>query len=90
MASLLIPRRLLLPQKWMHELTELRCFTGIVNQLGKFSPQIALLSKPLRELLSTKRVWSWGPDQDVAYASGSLTDTEIHYAQIEKKALALT
>ena len=35
-------------------LTELR-WMGMVNQLGKFSPNIARLAKPLCELLSTKR-----------------------------------
>ena len=35
--------------------TELRRFMGIINQLGKFFPQIAELSKPMRELLSSKR-----------------------------------
>ena len=34
-------------------ITELRRFMGIVNQLGKFSPHRAELSSPLRELLST-------------------------------------
>lgn len=49
--------------------SELRRFIGMVNQLGKFAPQIASLSKPLRELLSTKRVWSYiGLDQEDAFA----------------------
>lgn len=48
-------------------ITEMRRFMGMVNQLGKFSPQIASLSKPLRELLSTKRSWLWGPDQEAAF-----------------------
>ena len=38
-------------------ITELRRFMGIINQLGKFSPRIAELSSPLRELLSTKNSW---------------------------------
>ena len=33
---------------------ELRRFLGMVNQLGKFSPVMAELTKPLRELLSKK------------------------------------
>ena len=44
----------------------LRRFMGMVNQLGQFSPHIAEISQPLRELLSTKRAWTWGPDQDRA------------------------
>ena len=48
--------------------TDLRCFMGMANQLGKFSPNLAELSQPLRELLSTKRVWSWGPPQEKSFA----------------------
>ena len=40
-----------------HNITDLRRFMGMTNQLGKFSPNIAELSQPLRELLSTKKAW---------------------------------
>ena len=43
-------------------------FLGMVNQLGKFSPRIAELSQPLRELLSTKQSWVWGSSQEQAFA----------------------
>ena len=46
--------------------TELRRLMGMVNQLGKFTPNIAEISQPLRELLSTKMMWLWGPPQDEA------------------------
>ena len=36
----------------------------MVNQLGKFSPNIAELYKPLQELLSAKKAWLWTPTQD--------------------------
>ena len=36
--------------------SDLRRFMGMVNQLGKFSPRLAELSQPLRELLSIKNV----------------------------------
>ena len=39
----------------LKSVSELRRFLGMVNQLGKFSPNIAELSKPLRELLSAKK-----------------------------------
>ena len=47
--------------------TDLRRFMGMANQLGKFSPNLAELSQPLRELLSTKRVWSWGQPQEKSF-----------------------
>ena len=122
------------------DVSGLRRFLGMVNQLGKFSKDLAELTKPLRELLSNKCTWLWGPAQDeafqqvkselikptilalynpetdtivsadassyglgavllqksdstwkpVVYASRSMTETECHYAQIEKEALATT
>jgi hypothetical protein len=48
--------------------TELRRFLGMANQLGKFSHNLAELTTPLRELLSTKNVWIWGPNQEKAFA----------------------
>ena len=47
--------------------SDLRRFMGMVNQMGKFSPNIAEISKPLRELLSVKRAWLWGAEQDRAF-----------------------
>ena len=41
--------------------SELCRFLGMVNQYGKFSPNIAELSKPLQELLSAKKAWLWTP-----------------------------
>ena len=40
---------------------------GAVNQLGKFSPNVAELSAPLRKLLSTKNAWLWGPEQETSF-----------------------
>ena len=48
--------------------SDLRRFLGMVNQLGKFSPKIAEMSQPLRELLSTKKTWLWGPQQESAFS----------------------
>jgi len=47
--------------------TDLRRFMGLVNQLGKFSPLIADISQPLRELLCSRRAWVWGPDQERSF-----------------------
>ena len=47
---------------------ELRCFMGMANQLGKFSSSLGDLTQPLRQLLSKKSSWIWGPDQVQAFA----------------------
>ena len=47
--------------------SDLRRFLGMVNQMGKFSPNIAELTQPMRELLSSKRAWLWGPEQEKAF-----------------------
>jgi hypothetical protein len=51
-----------------NNVTELCRFMGMANQMGKFSPRPAELSQPLRELLSTKRQWSWDQSQERAFA----------------------
>ena len=48
--------------------TERRRFIGMVNQLEKFTPNLALLTKPLRELLSKNMAWLWGPTQEEAFS----------------------
>ena len=50
-------------------ITEVQRFLGMVNQLGSFSQRLADLSQPLRELLSTKRAWTWGSDQEQAFTN---------------------
>ena len=52
-----------------NNVSELRRFMGMVNQLGKFSPNLADLTQPLRELLSKKHAWLWGTDQEQAFAA---------------------
>ena len=46
---------------------DLRRFMGMVNQMGKFSPNIAEIGKPLCELLSMKRTWLWDSEQERAF-----------------------
>ena len=48
-------------------LKELRGFMEMANQLGKFSPNLAECSQPLRELLSPRKSWVWGPTQEEAF-----------------------
>ena len=46
---------------------ELRRFMGMVNQLGKFAPNLSDITEPLRVLLSKKNSWHWGPAQTRAF-----------------------
>ena len=62
-----------------NNVSELRRFMGMLNQMGKFSPNLASITQPLRELLSTKSTWTWGPAQDEAFkmAKAELTKPTI-------------
>jgi transposase InsO family protein len=39
--------------------TELQRFLGMINYVGKFIPNLAARTKPLRELLEKKVAWNW-------------------------------
>ena len=47
--------------------TELRRFMGMINQMNKFSPNIAYISKPLWELLNSKTSWTWTSAHEEAF-----------------------
>ena len=49
-------------------LTDLRSFMGLVNQLGDFTPDIAKHAEILRPLMSPQRNFTWTPDHDTAFA----------------------
>ena len=46
---------------------ELRRLLGMVNHVAKFAPNLAEISKPLRDLLKKDSEWIWGPDQEEAF-----------------------
>ena len=47
--------------------SDVRRFLGMANQLGKFLPSLAEISKPLRDLLSKNNMWIWGNAQIEAF-----------------------
>ena len=49
-------------------ITELRSFMGMVNQLASFSPHISATATPLRDLLKTRNNFLWLPEHDKAFA----------------------
>ncbi len=46
---------------------ELRRFMGMVNQMSKFAKNLTNITQPLRDLLSKKNAWHWGPAQESAF-----------------------
>ena len=46
---------------------KVRSFLGMVKQLSKFTEHLADKTKPLRDLLSKKRSWTWGHAQESAF-----------------------
>ena len=46
---------------------ELRRFLGMVNHVGKFIPNLADTSKPLRDLLKEENEWTWSHQQEDAF-----------------------
>ena len=48
-------------------LTDLRSFMGLVNQLAEFTPDITSAAQHLRPLMSPKRQFLWTPDHEEAF-----------------------
>lgn len=46
---------------------DVRRFLGLVNQLSKFSPNLAETTQPMRELLVKERAWVWGQPQQSSF-----------------------
>ena len=40
---------------------------GMVNYVGKFSPNLAELTGPIRDLLKAENMWMWGAAQKCAF-----------------------
>ncbi|CAM1326481.1 Uncharacterised protein r2_g3548 [Pycnogonum litorale] len=49
------------------DISGLKSFLGMANQLGKFTPRLADLSKPLRDLLVKDTAWVWDQPQKDAF-----------------------
>lgn len=49
------------------DVSDLRRFLGMVNQMGKYLPNFARISKPLRDLLSKDSSWIWDVTQKKAF-----------------------
>ena len=60
--------RAILEMQEPKNISKVRRFLGMANQLGKFSSSLSDLTKPLHDLLNTKSDWQWGPAQVKAFA----------------------
>ena len=58
--------------------SDVRRFLGTVNQISKFAPNLAEVTRPLRELLERHVVWHWGQQQQNAFAD---IKTSLHQPQ---------
>ncbi|XP_061127410.1 uncharacterized protein K02A2.6-like [Syngnathus typhle] len=59
--------RAVIAMKEPSNVSEVRSFLGMVNQLGKFISGLAEKDKPLRDLLSKKNQWVWSHAQQNAF-----------------------
>ena len=59
--------------------TGIRRFLGMINQLGKFTPHLAEITKPMRDLLSKNNDWTWGHARQRCFAQlkESLTSAPV-------------
>ena len=48
-------------------ISELRQFLGMANQMTKFSPSMTEMTKPFYDLLSKKNAWVWADSQQQAF-----------------------
>ncbi|XP_043217351.1 uncharacterized protein LOC122379318 [Amphibalanus amphitrite] len=47
--------------------TDLRSFMGLTNQLGGMSSELAHAAQPLRDLLKARHLWSWTAQHEAAF-----------------------
>ena len=50
-----------------NNVTEVRRYLGMLNQMSKFVLDLSSKTKPLRDLISAKNLWTWGPNQQRAF-----------------------
>lgn len=49
-------------------ITDLRSFIGLVNQLGGFSSDVAAAARPLRDLLKQHQIWNWNEHHETTFS----------------------
>ena len=51
------------------DVKELQTFLGLANYLGRFTPHLATVSAPSRDLCKTNVPYDWGPEHDPAFSN---------------------
>ena len=51
------------------DVKDLQTFLGLANYLGRFTPHLATVSAPLRDLCKTDVPYDWGPQHDAAFSN---------------------
>jgi len=58
-------------------LTELQCFLGMINYLNRFSPILAQVSEPVRQLMKKDVPFMWQPEHQRAFQNLKQAITEV-------------
>lgn len=58
-------------------LTELQCFLGMINYLNRFSPILAQVSEPVRQLIKKDVPFVWQPEHQRAFQNLKQAITEV-------------
>lgn len=58
-------------------LTELQCFLGMINYLNRFSPILAQVSEPVRQLMKKDVPFVWQPEHQRAFQNLKQAITEV-------------
>ena len=68
-----------MPEPTESDVSGIRRFLVMSNQLGKFTPHLAEITKPIRDLLSKNNDWTWGHAQQMCFAQlkESLTSAPV-------------
>ena len=66
-------------------ITDIQRFLGMINQLAKFVPHVATITKPIRDLLVKQNEWIWGAAQENSFKKLKVLNPyseTLHFLQI--------
>ena len=57
--------------------SDMQCFLGAINYLGKFIPNLSTLTEPLKKLLNKEVVWEFSSEQAFETLKKMVTETPV-------------